>query len=150
MWLLIGVCASVLVLALIGDTYPRLSNYSPPSSYQPLPDLRVSEFAPDLKAAITAEGNWILSIPSRQKEIKHREKVEYIKAKLEKEESRTERRNRNIREQQARQKQDYLRYHDEILEIKARRMKEGNPVTKKNPIDPEDMPREPYRPLFHF
>lgn len=80
-----------------------------------MPDLRVSEFAPDYVEAVTQSE---YRYPDIREEEKRREEQEAITRRWD-------------------------HYAEEIGKAKARRWKEGNPVTKQNPLTDEEKPAQP-------
>lgn len=88
-----------------------------------MPDLRVSEFAPDYVEAVTQSEYRYPDIEREQR--KQREQESYARM--------------------------WDHYYEEIGKAKAQRWKEGNPVTKQNPLTDEEMPSQPYyRRMYYY
>lgn len=111
---------AVIILYLAGALY---SSYGPVKDKR-IPDLRVSEYAPDLDS-VPDEYTRKMSEKKRREEEYYRERAEH---------------NRHMRELQT---QAWEAYHKAVYQAKVKRMREGNPVTQENPLTASETPRQP-------
>lgn len=127
--------AGVIVI-IIGVVYLLSAMYSsygylvpvraPKKNKRTIPDLRISEFAPDKDAALEAQ-------PYYKMKEKERKEADQLA----------------IREAAAKRhaehdRQVYERYYQAVAEAKAKRWREGNPVTRENPLKEHEKPSTPY------